>query len=149
MPEGVALHIVIQGLVRVEVRAVPREDAEPEPIGPLRHPARDLRREVHRLPVEDEEHRAAGVPKLAAEEPEEHPIRKRLPEHHEGESAPVGDRGEHIAPEPLPRPRNRRRLPSLPVGGACLSAVMQYSPPVVIENSLSPRLRTEKGRWKN
>jgi hypothetical protein len=41
------------------------------------------------------------VPEQAAEEPEEHPIRKRLPEHHEGEAAPVGDRGQDVAPEPL------------------------------------------------
>ena len=30
-----------------------------------------------------------------------------------------------------------------------VSAVMQYSLPVVTENSLPPRLREEEGRWKN
>ena len=30
-----------------------------------------------------------------------------------------------------------------------VSAVMQYSLPVVTENSLPPRLRKEEGRWKN
>jgi len=52
-----------------------------------------------------------------AEEPEEHPGRAALPEDHEGEPAPSGDRGEEMPAEALPRPGDHGRLPLSTVRG--------------------------------
>ena len=119
-PERVRLHVVVQELVRVEIRAVTREEEQPEPVGPLRHPPRHLGGPVDRVAIDNEEHEARGVPEEPAEEAEEHLPVERAPEHHEGEFAPIRDRREDVAPEPLAGPGDDRGLPLPAVGGARL-----------------------------
>jgi hypothetical protein len=60
-PEGVGLDIAVEEIIRVELGAVAGEQEQPEPIGPLRHPALDRNRQVHGVSIDDEEHQAPRV----------------------------------------------------------------------------------------
>lgn len=67
-PQGVGLDIVVKELVRVELRAVAREEEGPEAVGAVHPPPRHLGGPVDRVAIEVEEHHpgrgGAGGPKI-------------------------------------------------------------------------------------
>src|SRR3989338_473744 len=108
---GVRLHVLVEPLVGVELRAVGRQVEEPDAPGVLAQPLLERPRAVHRVAVHDQEHLSLHLPEEQAEEADEHPRREAAPEHHEGELPPVRDRGEHVAAEALASAWNHRGSP--------------------------------------
>src|SRR3989337_1027590 len=114
--DGVALHVLVEHLIGIEVGAVAGPAAQVDPPGVCAHPSRDACGPVNRMAVDDQENLPRNLADQSFEEVQEHPILEPLAEDHEVHSPPVGDGGDHSAPDPLPRPREARRLPPAPVG---------------------------------
>src|SRR5262249_32665244 len=110
----------VKKLVGIELWTVPREQKEPNARLVFLQPLLDRSRPVNRVPIENEEHLALGVPKQAAEELDHYPRRESNFEHHEGEPATVRDRRDNVAAEPFACPWDDRSLPARAVGAARL-----------------------------
>ena len=98
--DGVGLHVLVEELVRVQLRALGREK---ERLGLRRvsfEPALRPRGLVDRVPVDDEDF-SSCVSYQASEELREYGRVELLLEEHEDELLPVRDRGDHVAPKAL------------------------------------------------
>jgi hypothetical protein len=118
--QGVALDVLVQVPIGVQLRAVGRQEEQPDLRGARGQPGPHDLRPVHRVAIHDEEDRGSAVPQQAPEKPEEQRHAEPLLEHHERELAPVRDDGEHVAAEPLPRARDHRGLAAPAIRGARL-----------------------------
>jgi hypothetical protein len=101
--QGVALDALIQVLIWAKLRAVGREEGQPDLRGACGQPSPHGRCSVHRVPTHDGEERGSAVPQHELERPEEYQNAEPLLEHHERELASIRDSGERVAAEPLPR----------------------------------------------
>ena len=101
--DGVGLHVLVEELVRVQLRALGREK---ERLGLRRvsfEPALRPRGLVDRVPVDDDEDLSSCVSYQASEELPEYGRVELLIEEHEDELLPVRDRRDHVAPKALAR----------------------------------------------
>jgi len=109
--DGIGLDILIQILVRIQIRAVPRQKKQLNPTFLPGHPPIHGLGEMDWMTVDDQEDRPIHLTQQPSQKPDHHRGRKPLPKHHKGQSSPTGHRRDQVTSEPLARPRNHRRVP--------------------------------------
>ncbi len=117
---GVRFHVVVEQLVRVEIRAVPRQLKKTDGILVAFDPARNLFRSMHRVAVDDQVDLARALPNQTPEKLQEHLRSESLAENQERQPASSRDRRDHVAAEPLAGSGHRRSLPATAVARAGL-----------------------------
>jgi len=110
----VALDVLIQILVRIQVRPVPRKIKQSDPSSFRSQPLLHRSRPVDGMTIHDEINPARHLPLQSSQKIDEHPGPKFLVQNDEIQLAAVRDRRNHPAAEPLSRPRDHRRLPFQP-----------------------------------
>lgn len=118
-PHSVGFDILVEQLVRIQLWAVTWEKVNSYLSGML-YPANHFLRKMNGMSVDNQKHLAWVLPAETLQKVQKHTGRKSSLENHEGQFAPVGNRGEHIATEPFARTGNNRRMPSLAVKSARL-----------------------------
>ena len=118
--QRVGLDILIEQLVRIEVRAVARQEKEANLPPMACQPSFHTPGHMHRMPVHDEKDCASRMTDQSLQEHNKHEDREILVEDHECQLSTVGDRGDHVASEALSRAGDDRCLSAPPVGGTCL-----------------------------
>lgn len=116
---GVGFDILVEQLVRIEMRTVSWQEIKPKfphPSCPLHH----ILRKMYGMTVDDQKDLARVLPDEAFQEIQEQRRRKPSLENPEGQCAPVGDRRKHVATEPFARAGNNRCMAAPAVGCARL-----------------------------
>ena len=67
-PDRVALDVLVEEFVGIELGAVPGQEEQPESAGLVRHPSLDGSRPVCRVPVQDQERLPPHLPNHALQE---------------------------------------------------------------------------------
>lgn len=110
----VALDVLIQILVGIQVRAVSRKIKQSYPSSFRSQPLLHRSRPVDGMTIHDEINPAWHLPLQSSQKIDEHPAPKFLVQNHEIQLASVRDRRNHAAAETLSRPPDHRRLPFQP-----------------------------------
>ena len=113
---GIALYVLIEHLVRIQLRTVSREEEQPHLFPLSGSPRLHLGTPVDRMTIEDQKHHALALADQAPEEIDQHFAREALLEHHEVELPSVGERGNHVAPKALTGSQNHGRLAPPAIG---------------------------------
>ena len=119
-PHGVALDILIEQFVWVEIRAVARQKKEVNLPPMACQPSLHTPGHMHWMLVDDEKDFASRMTDQPLQEYDKYEGGELLVEDHEGQLSAVGDGGDQVAAEALPRPRDHRSFSSPSVGGAGL-----------------------------
>jgi len=101
--EPVGLDILVQQLIGIQFRTVPRHPNEPQPRGVDGGKARGGSGSVHRMPVHDQIDPAVHLLEQPLQELRKDGGLEFALKDHEGECALVRDGRDHTAPEALPR----------------------------------------------
>ena len=106
----IALHILIQILIRIQIRAVARKIKHPDailmPFEPLLHPGRDM----NGMLINNQKDMMGNLTNQSSQKLRKHLTLKSLPKNHKVQPAPVRNRRNHIASKPPARPRDNGRL---------------------------------------
>ena len=107
----IGLDVLIKKFVRIQLRTVPRQVEQSELLAVPMDPAFDPFGTMHRMTI----HNQKDFPPVLFDQPpkkvDHHRCGESRLENHKGQSAPVGDRRDHIAAKPLTGSWNNRRLP--------------------------------------
>ena len=98
--QGVALDVLVEKFVRVQLRTVARKKEEVDVTATFLNPALHLLRLVHRMAVGDQEDLSPRMPQQSLQKLLHDVSCEALLEHHEGPLAAIGDRRDHVAAEP-------------------------------------------------
>ena len=116
----VCLDILIEQLVRIEIRAVAGQKKEAN-LPPLaRQPSFESGGRMYWMPVDNEKDFSSSMTDQPLQEHNKYEDREILVEYHECHLAAVGDSGDHVAAETFSSPWDDRCLSTPPVGSACL-----------------------------
>lgn len=110
-PHGVCFDILVEKLTRVEFRAVSGQKEQTDPSLMGHCPAIHRRTYMNRMTVDYEKHLASGVTNQSAKKRQKYGCSETPFEYHECQPSAIGDHGDHVASEPLPRSRNYRCVP--------------------------------------
>jgi len=107
----IGLDILVQKLVRIQLRAVAGQVEQPNLFPALVYPMLGASGPMHRMAIHNQKH----LPRILLDQPAkklDHYLRREsLFEYHKGQSAPVGNRRYHVAAKPLASTWNHGRLP--------------------------------------
>src|SRR5690606_25558665 len=88
--DGVVLHVLVQHLVRVQLRAVTRKPDHPDSLLMLCEPEGDQLGAMQGMAIDDQVDTLLVLPDQTPKKAQEHRDREVLLEDHEGESALIG-----------------------------------------------------------
>lgn len=114
----VALDVVIQEFVRIELGTVTGKEVEGNPAFRPGKPGLAHTRLMHRMAVDDQEHRTSELSLQSGEELSEHPRREAGQEHPEQQLTLVGQGRDLVAAKVLARARDHRGLAPRAEGAA-------------------------------
>jgi hypothetical protein len=142
-------HILVQQFVRIQFRAVRRQQENPEFVpGALPATASPIAT-CEPVAIHNQKHLLPGLPRQAQETTkkiQKHPRRETLTENHEGQPPPVGDGRNHVATKALTGTKYHWRLSASSVGSSRL--MVRTKPHLVQPMNLYLKLsRLGSNRW--
>jgi len=135
---GVAFHIVVQILIRIQIRAVARQIKHPYSILMLLEPLLHLGRDMDRMLVNDQKDMTRDLTDQSSQEFLKHLTVKPMFKNHKVQAPPVGNRRNHIASETFTCPRDNGRLPTTSV--RTTTGMVRSKPHFISPINLSPLL---------
>jgi len=109
--DGVALDVLIQKFVRIQFRAVARQEKQSDGLLSFFDPIKNSSGSMYRVPVNDQEYRGFILSDQTAHEIDKHLGVETSFESHKVQISQVGDRRNHVAAKALARNLDDWRLP--------------------------------------
>src|SRR6266481_524689 len=147
--ECVALHILFQQFIRVQLRAVRGQKENSDLCSMLIQPAPHRSGLVDGVTVGNQKYfslRLSRQPQQTTKKIQKHPRRETLTENHESQPPPIGDGRDHVAAKALTGAKYHRRLSASSVGSSRL--MVRTQPHLIQPMNLRLKLsRQFSNRW--
>lgn len=122
---GIGLDILIEQFVRIQLGTIVREKEQADVTPMSLDPPFDFARTMHRMTIYDQKDLAGALTYEPTQERDHDVANEILFEDHEGQTAAIGDGGNHVAAKAFPGAGDRGRLSFPPVGRACVMIAAQ------------------------
>src|SRR5208337_2168354 len=98
--DRVALDVLVEVFVRVDLGAVAREKLQADALRVFRHETLYAPRAVDRMAIQDQKGLPSSLPDQPPKELQKNLSGEPILEDHEPQPSSIGDRADHVAPEP-------------------------------------------------